>query len=112
MKVAIVGSREYHDLAAVWRYVESLPEDTVIVSGGARGVDAAAEMAAKSLGMETEIFKPEYDKYAPRIAPLMRNRQIVLACDELVAFWDGTSRGTRNTIELARGCAKPVQIFR
>lgn len=55
MKIAIVGSRDYHDLAAVWRYVESLPEDTVIVSGGARGVDAAAEMAAKSRGMETEI---------------------------------------------------------
>jgi predicted Rossmann fold nucleotide-binding protein DprA/Smf involved in DNA uptake len=37
MKVAIVGSREYPNLSKVRAYIITLPIDTVIVSGGARG---------------------------------------------------------------------------
>ncbi|MEK0337258.1 MAG: hypothetical protein QQN41_07485 [Nitrosopumilus sp.] len=34
------------------QYVELLPHDTVIVSGGAKGVDQTAEEDAKGIGLE------------------------------------------------------------
>jgi len=37
MKIGVVGSRDYPDLEEVWNFVIALPDDTVIVSGGARG---------------------------------------------------------------------------
>jgi len=31
--------------------------------------------------------------------------------DVIIAFWDGTSRGTKNTIEVAKMKGKPVKII-
>ena len=50
MRVAIVGSREFRDLSRVRRFVADLAAkypDAIVVSGGCRGVDAAAEEAAQ-----------------------------------------------------------------
>ena len=40
----------------------------------------------------------------------MRNPDIVAAADRVVAFWDGTSRGTADSIEIARKTGKPVAV--
>ena len=50
-KVAIVGSRDFPDMVAVTDYVNELPQDTRVISGGARGVDTVAEKAARDRGM-------------------------------------------------------------
>ena len=100
MKVAIVGSRNFSDLSKVKQYVGTLPPNSVIVSGGARGPDKAAELAALELGMEIEIYLPDWEAYG-KSAGMVRNQQIVDHADMLVAFWDGKSRGTRNSIQRA-----------
>ena len=41
----------------------------------------------------------------------MRNARIVGSVDELVAFWDGQSRGTLNSIALAAEAGLPVRVF-
>lgn len=46
-----------------------------------------------------------------RAAPHVRNRTIARNCDRLVAFWDGQSRGTISTVEMARRLGKPVQVI-
>jgi activating signal cointegrator 1 len=104
-KVAIVGSRNYPDLTQVRAYVASLPSDTIIVSGGARGVDTAAEEAARAQHLQVVIFPAEKGK-----SPLLRNHDIVAAADLVVAFWDGASTGTMHTVGLARKAGKPVEI--
>lgn len=110
MKVAIVGSRTYQPLERVRQYVRALPADTIIISGGARGVDQAAEQEARKRGLEVQIFLPDWDAYGKAAGP-MRNRRIVDACDLVVAFWDQKSSGTRNTIEQARSQGKTVLII-
>lgn len=113
MKVAIVGSRNYRDLDAVIRYVDSLPDGTQIISGGARGVDRTAERAARSnpnLPWPI-IFAADWQRFGKR-AGLERNKTIVAAADRVVAFWDGESRGTAHTVSLARATGKPVEIIR
>jgi hypothetical protein len=107
MKIAVVGSR-----GLIVRDLENyLPaETTEIVSGGARGVDICARMYAKQKGLLLKEFLPDYEQYG-KIAPLMRNLEIIDYADEVYAFWDGTSRGTKFVIENCRRKKKKVHIF-
>lgn len=111
MKVAIVGSREYAHLGKVEKYIRTLPNDTIIVSGGAIGVDKWAEQWARFLGLGTIILKPDWNKYG-KAAGMIRNTQIVETCDKLVAFWDGKSKGTKDSIDKATKLGKPVEVIR
>jgi predicted Rossmann fold nucleotide-binding protein DprA/Smf involved in DNA uptake len=111
MKIAIVGSRDYPNLQQVSQYVQTLPNYTVIVSGGARGVDRTAEQAARRCGLETDIYPADWNRYG-KSAGYRRNAEIVAACDVVVAFWDGKSRGTSHTLDLARKAGKPITIYR
>lgn len=112
MKIAIVGSRDFSDLMMVssWVY-DNFCDGDILVSGGARGVDSIAEQQARNLGIECQIMKPEYDKYPGHYAPIARNKDIAAACDKMIAFWDGKSRGTLSAIEFARELGKPVEII-
>jgi predicted Rossmann fold nucleotide-binding protein DprA/Smf involved in DNA uptake len=110
VKIAVVGSREYANLALVRQFVWECERDTVIVSGGALGVDSVAVGEAKRLGMPYEVHLPDWSRYG-RWAGIKRNRDIVNSADEVVAFWDGKSRGTKSTIEMAREAGKPVRII-
>lgn len=44
-------------------------------------------------------------------APLERNKLIVDECDCVLAFWDGTSRGTKFTLDYAKEKNKPIKII-
>jgi len=41
----------------------------------------------------------------------MRNKQIVDAADEVIAFWDGKSSGTKSTIDFAQEKGIPTHII-
>ncbi len=107
MKVAVVGSRNLNINIAEYLDCEMVTE---LVSGGARGIDSLAEEYARRKGIPRKIFYPDYDAYG-RIAPLMRNREIVAYADLVIALWDGCSRGTKNAIDHARQLKKPLKIF-
>ena len=110
MKVAIVGSRTYPDLEQVREFVRNLSQDDIIISGGAKGVDATAEDEARDRGMEVISVSPEWNKYGRR-AGLMRNDLIVEMADLVVAFWDGASRGTKYTIDKVKEKNVITQVF-
>ena len=99
MKVAVVGSRglKINDLG---KYIPD--EVTEIISGGAKGVDTSAKEYALSHGIKLTEFLPEYERYG-RSAPLKRNIQIIETADVVLAFWDGSSRGTKYVID---NCSK------
>ena len=105
MKVAIIGSRNLivNDLQ------NYLPENvTEIVSGGAKGIDTCAREYALSHGIKLTEFLPEYDKYG-RSAPLKRNLQIIEYADEVIAFWDGSSGGTKYVIDSCKKINKKLR---
>ena len=58
--VAIVGSREFTRLPWVQAFVERLKPNTIVVSGGARGVDTTAEISTLKRKREKNdiCFKP------------------------------------------------------
>jgi hypothetical protein len=113
--IAIVGSREGVPYQLVYELVEKLATkyngNLTIVSGGARGVDRHAENAARRFRVPTLIYNAEWEKYGKR-AGFLRNEQIVDASDEVYAFWNGESRGTEHTINLARKAGKLALVKR
>lgn len=111
MKVAIVGSRRFSEPQRVTEYVNSLPQGASIITGSASGVDAAATKAARAKGIPVQVLPASFDELADVSKSAARNQKLVDACDVLVAFWDGASKGTRATIDRALGSGKEVHVF-
>lgn len=112
MKLAVIGSREYPNMDLVTEFVLALAskEKLVIVSGGARGVDLAAETAAKSAGVETDIYPADWDNLGKK-AGYVRNTAMSKVVDRCVAFWDLKSRGSKHMINECLKRGVPVTIF-
>ena len=111
MKVLICGSRNITDLALVSQAVSHsgiIP--THIISGGARGIDRLAYAYAVSRGIGFTEYPADWDRYGKR-AGFIRNYAMVGAADAVIAVWDGTSPGTKHSIEFARSCGKPVFVY-
>ena len=111
MKVAIVGSRRFSEPEQVEAYVKSLPPKASIITGSASGVDAAATRAARARGIPVQVLPASLDELSDEKKAEARNRRLVEACDVLVAFWDGTSKGTRSTVERALDAGKEVHVY-
>ena len=106
MKIAIIGSRKIR-VSDIGRYISNAEE---IVSGGAKGVDSCVAEYARENGLRLTEFLPQYDRYG-RAAPIVRNREIVDYSDKIIAFWDGSSKGTLSVIKYAQKMGKPCEII-
>ena len=90
MKVAIVGTTTNlteDELKVIKQEItiilKKYPLDTIIISGGAKGVDTIALDVAKDIGFKTQEYKPEKEKWE---FYKKRNLQIANDCDELYCF--------------------------
>ncbi|MCL2096658.1 MAG: DUF2493 domain-containing protein [Oscillospiraceae bacterium] len=113
MRVAIVGSRDIAGREEYWydKICGSIPRNcTEIVSGGADGIDTLARRYAKENKLMLKEFLPEYKIYG-KSAAFVRNTQIVEYAHIVLAFWDGKSRGTADTIAKCCNLNKPVEIY-
>lgn len=111
IRVAVVGSRNFPNRYMVERFVYLLPDDVVIVSGGARGVDRWAELTAKHHRRQYRIHRAQWQKYG-KAAGFVRNNVVVKDADIVVAFHHGGSSGTRHTIDLCARYGVPCVIVR
>lgn len=116
--ISVVGSRSitkaweddiYEVLDKVVDEQANLYDKVIIMSGGAKGVDTYAERYAGFLGLEFVLIPALWDKYGKR-AGYIRNQALALA-DVVVAFWDGSSKGTTSTIQLATERGKDVRVY-
>ena len=109
MILAVVGSRKWLMPSVIDRVLtEIYPSE--IVTGGAKGVDTFAEAWATLHLVPCKVFKPDWS--VGRRGAAIRNRKIVDHCDQLVAFWDGSSRGTKMAIDMALEAGKLLRIYR
>ena len=106
MKIAVVGSRNII-VSNIGQYVAEAKE---IVSGGAVGVDSCVADYANAHNIRLTLFLPQYERYG-RAAPIIRNREIVNYADKIIAFWDGSSKGTLSVIKYAEDAGKPCKII-
>ena len=112
MRVAIVGSRNIQDNEYWYNKIcENIPANcTEIVSGGADGIDILGRRYSKEHGLLLTEFWPEYNKYG-KAAGFVRNTLIVEYAHMVLAFWDGKSKGTADTVIKCYQLGKYVEIF-
>ena len=119
LKYGIIGSRNFTD-KEFFSYkvneviaLQGMPIQ--VISGGASGADAMAEEWAKENTIEFQVFKPKHKDFPKKIrryaAPHARNTLIVEHSDIIIAFWDGQSTGTKDTIDKAIALGRKAYVF-
>jgi hypothetical protein len=111
-RVLICGSRDWTDSAIIAKRIGELPDDSIVIHGGAEGADRQADEAAKLRGLHTAIVYPRWRVRGEfrRNAGHRRNSAMLdLAPDLVIAFSLGTS-GTQGTIDGARRRGVPVEV--
>jgi hypothetical protein len=122
-QVAIVGSRYFQETEMVANYVIGLATQQLlskrysndpvyykIISGDAVGVDRTAQNCAKMLDLEVDIKIADWKKYG-KSAGMIRNPDIIKDANLVIAFWDGKSNGTKNSIKIARTMNKHTVVY-
>lgn len=112
MKVIVAGGRDYHDYDVVCSAIaDSGFKVTMIISGGATGVDTLAEYYAEENQLPNQVFMADWTTHGKAAGPI-RNRTMAEHADALVAIWNGESPGTKNMIETAKKKGLKVYVHR
>lgn len=117
MNIVVCGSRDFDGHSLFEEGIEAAEDvldmnplhDNVIV-GGARGPDTWAEDYFDARGYYVLVMEADWTQFG-KAAGFIRNQRMVEKADALIAFWDGESRGTKHSINLAIDKQIPVFIF-
>lgn len=118
VRVIIAGGRDFTDYHKLKTYMNCLLQlldksQVEIISGGAKGADFLGERYAREFGYKLKRFPADWNKYGKAAGPI-RNKEMALYAAEakgvLVAFWDGSSRGTYDMITRAEEYGLEVYI--
>lgn len=111
VRVAVVGPKSFSDYDKMKQVLDtSLTENALLISGGAPGADSLVERYALETNRRIHVITADWEQHGPR-AEFIRNQEIVDHASMIIAFHDGTSRGTKHTIELAKKQGIPVHII-
>lgn len=113
MRYAIIGSRGFNDYNMLKRYCSCFMErnksSPTIISGGASGADSLGKQYAFENNYSYVEYLPDWNKHG-KSAGYIRNKLIINDSDFVIAFWDGVSKGTKHSIDLAKEKKLPTLI--
>jgi len=104
-KVIIAGGRTFDDYDLLKKSCDKYlkrklkTDEVIIISGTARGADRLGERYATERGLQIERHPANWTRNGKR-AGYLRNQEMADVADALIAFWDGTSRGTKHMIDI------------
>lgn len=64
----------------------------------------------KEFGYSLKYFYPNWEKYG-KSAGIIRNHEMGDYADYLLAFWDGTSKGTKDMIDYMKKIGKHGKVI-
>ena len=106
-RVIIAGTRNFSNYELLKEKCDNIlsskrqNSNIVILSGTAKGADRLGERYARERGFLLRRFPADWDKDGNKAGPI-RNAKMADNADALIAFWDGTSRGTAHMIMTAK----------
>lgn len=116
-RVIVCGSRHWQDRERIADRLFDLSRETenlgcVIVHGNAKGADRIAAQEAPKIGLLVEPHPADWEKYGKRAGPIRNRYMADRGADLCIAFWDGSSKGTADMIQVANEHGIPVEIIR
>lgn len=112
VKCLIAGSRTINDYYLLTDFIMKTGEKfDAVLCGYATGVDRLGLRYAQELGLQVIPYIPNWAKHGKK-AGILRNEQMVKDCDVAIILWDGTSPGTKSTLELLKKYERPYHLKR
>ncbi len=111
MIIAVVGSRDFGDKSLVDEtlFNELTRQNDVVITGGAKGVDTWVKEFCKMNATPCKIIRPINP--SKKLDYLFRNVEILTLADKIIAFWNGTSKGTKFVIDYANARDKEIEVI-
>jgi hypothetical protein len=119
VNLAIIGSRNFVDYDTMCVKIKEFYPNGVatIISGGAKGADSLGARYAKEHDIPITVLTPKWKVERGdgtvtinMSAGFERNTEIVSKATDVIAFWDGKSNGTADSIRKCRKQKKKLQI--
>lgn len=120
IRLVVAGSRSFKVIDGVrLLYLLTKKEEfravairEIVLGGHPEGIDEAGRIWARRVGILPKFFYPEYHRYNPKRAPLVRNTKMAEYGDALLLIWDGQSTGSWDMFQKARLRGLPVFLSR
>ncbi|MEN0051134.1 MAG: SLOG family protein [Bacteroidota bacterium] len=119
MKILITGSRSIEEseenLQVLFELIEQVGTPSLLLHGGARGVDRLAAILAAQNNWKEEVILPDYTRYHVKEAPLKRNTLLVEKAEAIIAFYAKErfrKGGTWDTVQKATKANKLVLEYK
>lgn len=114
--IGISGSRGFNRYeqfeADVHYFIQNIKEDIQFCSGGAMsGADYLIGRYCKEYNYPLIEHLPDYTTHGKK-APIIRNSDIVRDSNMMIFWWDGISRGTKDTINKCKTKGIPYRIVK
>lgn len=106
---AVVGSRSFDDYDYMKEVLEQYDIEEIVSGGCKYGADTLAEQYANEKDLILTILPADWNNLGKK-AGYIRNIDIVKRSNVIIAFWDGKSKGTKHTIDIARKLNKKVVV--
>jgi hypothetical protein len=114
MNVVVCGSRDgwrRTDYLDLFRRIARLPADATVIHGDCRGPDRFAAACAEAFGLRTVAVRAEWSKHGRAAGPIRNRAMLDTNPDLVIAFWNGHSRGTKDTMDEAERRGIPVEVI-
>ena len=115
MKLLITGSRKFDDYEALGQAIQVVENKhgkkvELILHRGALGADTLAQKWAVSNNIPTKIIRPDYASYDGKIAPMLRNMELVKLAEVTLALYVMQKRtgGTKDAADKTIKYNKPL----
>lgn len=109
-KLIIAGSRSFNNFKLMRSVLdEEVNSIAEVVCGEAQGTDSYGKTWAQYHNIPVKSFPADWQRHGSA-AGYIRNHEMGDYADELIAFWDGNSPGTKEMIEYMQKLQKPVRI--
>lgn len=115
----VTGSRTIRDEVVVNTVLDQVFDQlkpTLLIHGGAVGVDQIAGAWAAQRKLDVRVVRPNFGMwpraaFGPGKAYAMRDLAMVAEATHVVGIWDGTSKGTHLTLKEAKRVKKLVSVW-
>jgi hypothetical protein len=111
MIIVVSGSRGWTDKEKI-RYFLLKHVDFLylVIQGGAAGADRLAKEVCEEEGITCETVRADWKRYGGAAGFIRNSWMLDRKPDLVLAFWDGTSPGTKGMIDLAHKRGVDVEV--